>query len=102
MPHNISRRKALAAGIVGSGLLSKKAVAQKTSDASHPPFLSPWSPPAGLKRDLTPGKISVRLASWSNKTTLDYKRDGAISITGMVKRVRDGHGKSISNQCFLT
>ena len=65
-------------------------------DTSHPPFLSPWSPPAGLKRDLTPGKTAVRLASWSKQTTIDYKRDGSISITGMVKRVRDA-GYTASN-----
>ncbi len=55
----------------------------------HPPFLTPWSPDPDRPRDLTPGSTAIRLASWSSTTTLDYRRDGDLSITEMVKRVRD-------------
>jgi sugar phosphate isomerase/epimerase len=93
MSKYMTRRRALSSGAIAAGVLMKTA-GIKTSEAreeasSHPPFLSPWSPPADLKRDLTPGPTAIRLASWSGTTTLDYKRDGAISITGMVKRIRD-------------
>lgn len=93
MPKRITRRKALASGTSAAGILVGAACSkqeQKISpepEASHPPFLTPWSPPADIKRDLTPGTTSIRLASWSSKTTLDYPKD--MSITEMVKRIRD-------------
>ena len=94
MSEHITRRKVLKAGAVSTGFFLGKtgsAPAQVTPERtqSHPPFLTPWSPPAELKRDLTPGSTAFRLASWSSKTTLDYTRDGTISITEMVKRIRD-------------
>ena len=56
-----------------------KTRAEKAIKASHPPFLSPWSPPADLKRDLTPGTTPIRLAARTRKTDLNYPE--GISIT---------------------
>ncbi|MCE5248902.1 sugar phosphate isomerase/epimerase [bacterium] len=89
---DMTRRTALGAGAASAGVLiaaANSALAQKKTaqEGSNPPFLTPWSPPAGLKRTLTPGKTPIRLASWSSTTTLDYPKD--ISITDMVKRIRD-------------
>ncbi|MBN1292787.1 MAG: sugar phosphate isomerase/epimerase [Candidatus Latescibacteria bacterium] len=92
MAKKISRREALSTGTV-AGMLSLTHGAGSESQMSEkftpPPFLTPWSPPPNHKRDLTPGKTPIRLASWSSTTTLDYNRDGGISITDMVKRIRD-------------
>ena len=94
MPYSLSRRKMLLSGAVSAGMLAGSACSGPRPDmqqetSSHPPFLTPWSPPDGLQRDLTPGNTAIRLASWSRTTTLDYKRDSGISITGMVKRIRE-------------
>ena len=94
MPNYISRRKALAAGAASTGMLLGASCAQKEQEGmetplqtSHPPFLTPWSPPADLKRDLTPGSTPIRLASWSSLTSLNYPKN--LSITETVKRIRD-------------
>ena len=91
MPNHISRRKAISAGTAAAALLlgtgCSKPEKEITVKASSPPFLTPWSPPSDLESDLTPGSTSIRLAAWSNKTTLDYPKD--ISITEMVKRILD-------------
>lgn len=92
----ISRRKALATG--AAGILMVNACSQKEQQnaaevsqklPTRPPFLSPWSPPPDLKRDLTPGQTQIRLASWSSPTTLRYRRDSDESITDIIKRVRE-------------
>ncbi len=100
MIKNVSRRKAIRTGMI-SGIAAVSArhahsavVPKATKD--HPPFLTPWSPPSDIKRDRTPGATPIRLASWSKNTTLDYRRDGGISITDMVKRVRD-YGYTAAN-----
>ena len=99
MSKQITRREALYS-TASTGIVLGTACAvprqEVSSPPDHPPFLSPWSPPADLKRDLSPGTTTIRLASWSSKTTLDYRRDGNISITEMVKRVRD-QGYTSSN-----
>ena len=95
MPKHITRRKALATGASSAGILlgtscSKPEQAEKKtmSQASHPPFLTPWSPLPDLKRDIIPGKTPIRLGAWARgRTTLDYPED--VSITEMVKRIRD-------------
>ena len=94
MTQKILRRTILAAGAASAGMLAGSACSELQPDrqqdtSSHLPFLTPWSPPAGLQRDLTPGTTAIRLASWSRTTTLDYNRDSGISITGMVKRIRE-------------
>ena len=87
----ISRRNALKTGTLSSGILLGTAgslPAQKEeSKASIPPFLSPWSPPPDIERDLTPGSTPVRLAARTPETDLNYPGD--ISITEVVKRIRD-------------
>lgn len=94
MSQHMTRRKALTTGTVSAGIItgithSASALVTPERLPCYPPFLTPWSPPSNYERDLTPGKTPIRLASWSKKTTLDYKRDGNISITEMVKRIRD-------------
>ncbi|MFC1692331.1 sugar phosphate isomerase/epimerase family protein [Candidatus Latescibacterota bacterium] len=93
MSINISRRRVLTAGTASPGLLYGAVNAQAEQETkeslSHPPFLSPWSPPPDLKRDLTPGSTPIRLAAWARgKTTLDYPPD-KMSITEMVKNIRE-------------
>jgi len=89
----ISRRGALAglttfAGtLFGRGVADAASARRNKSDAAD--FLTPWSPPGDLKRDLTPGKTSIRLASWSSETTLDYPPKKGMTITEMVKNIRD-------------
>ena len=88
MGKHLSRRQAIAAGaaVIVSG--STAAGQAGKIQSTNPPFLSPWSPPSDLKRDLKPGKTPIRLGAWAwSKTTLDYPAD--ISITEMVKRIRD-------------
>jgi sugar phosphate isomerase/epimerase len=96
MTNKLTRRRALKAGAASAGLAMGAACSQPEQESSpqvsqespHPPFLTPWSPPPNLKRDLTPGTTPIRLGAWARgSTTLDYPTD--ISITGMVKRIRD-------------
>ena len=93
MSHIMNRRKALATGATSTAMLTgiscsdTEQVADRSSGTDSLDFLTPWSPPPNLERDLTPGSTSIRLCSWSGKTTLDYPRD--ISITELVKRIRD-------------
>jgi sugar phosphate isomerase/epimerase len=87
--HPITRRRVLAAGaaFTGAALGPGGAPAAPKAGEFAPPFLTPWSPPNGLARDLKPGPTPFRLASWSSKTTLDYPN--GMSITETVKRIRD-------------
>ncbi|MFC1692334.1 sugar phosphate isomerase/epimerase family protein [Candidatus Latescibacterota bacterium] len=91
MTKNFTRRKALAAGAASAGMLIGTTYSQsqdeKPSQTTHPLFLSPWSPPADLERNLTPGMTPIRLAARTSETDLNYPED--ISITEMVKRIRD-------------
>ena len=91
MSGTMTRRKVLTAGAASTGLMlaANRAPAAPgiLPETSVAPFLSPWSPPGDLKRDLTPGTTPIRLASWSSTTIMNYRND--MSITDMVKRVRD-------------
>ncbi|HUT63995.1 MAG TPA: hypothetical protein VMZ04_08560, partial [Anaerolineae bacterium] len=97
MSLHITRRRALTSGAATAGVLFGTACSKTEQNStretpqvsSHPPFLSPWSPPPDLKRDLTPGSTPIRLASWGSKTTLIYKRGGNESITDIIKRIHD-------------
>lgn len=107
MKKHINRRNALSAGTAAAGLLigttCSKPEQIKPPKVNHPPFLTPWSPPADLKRDLTPGTTPIRLAARTrtNKTDLIYSKD--ISITEMVKSVRDmGYTASFSKNGYST
>lgn len=102
----MTRRGALAAGVGAAAFAascSAPAPAPKTSrsyvgDDSHcPPFLTPWSPPPGRQRTIEPGTTPIRLGAWSSSTTLNYPKD--ISITDMVKRIRDA-GYTTANASY--
>jgi len=104
MAGHISRRKALARGAALTGAtLSAGGCETRTQsksvrdDAHCPPFLTPWSPPPDLNRDLTPGPSPIRLGAWSSTTTLNYPQD--MSITDLVKRVRDS-GYTTANASY--
>ncbi|MFC1650797.1 sugar phosphate isomerase/epimerase family protein [Candidatus Latescibacterota bacterium] len=88
----MTRRRVLSVGasaaVLFTGQSCSTPVNKPSNQSSHPSFLSPWSPPPDLERDLTPGTTQIRLASWSNTTTLDYPGDN-MSITELVKRIRD-------------
>ncbi|MHB9029588.1 MAG: sugar phosphate isomerase/epimerase family protein [Candidatus Latescibacterota bacterium] len=90
MSSNLTRRRVLTAGSIAAGAAFApeipKTAAQAKRDSALP-FLTPWSPPEGLKRTLQPGKTPIRLASWAGKTTLDYPN--GMSIADTVKRIRD-------------
>ncbi len=97
MQNHISRRKALTAGAAGAGVIFgtscsgdihvNKPSQNQSTKSSHPPFLTPWSPPPNLERDLTPGSTPVRLAARTPETDLNYPEN--ISITEAVKRIRN-------------
>ena len=91
MQKYLTRREALTAGTVSAGMtigfFNSEAEQKVESKESYPPFLSPWSPPADLKRDLSPGITPIRLASWSTQAWLNYSKDR--SITDMVKKISD-------------
>ncbi|MBT4485735.1 MAG: sugar phosphate isomerase/epimerase [Candidatus Latescibacteria bacterium] len=88
MPEKLTRRKALAVGAASAGTLigtSYSISAQDKSKKSPLPFLTPWSPPVDLERELTPGTTPVRLAC--SAYPMHYSDN--INITETVKRVRD-------------
>ena len=89
MNTSMTRRNALKTGAVTAGAIAG-AVRSGTAEAaskspSHPSFLSPWSPPEDLKRDLTSGTTPIRLACSAYRLTYTEGAD----IAGMVKHVRD-------------
>ena len=91
MKKHMPRRTAIALGLISAGSLIPTAHSKKSQElptkASNPPFLTPWSPPSDLERDLKPGTTPVRLAARTKKTDLNYPKD--MSITETVKRIRD-------------
>ncbi len=84
----VTRRRALAAGVLVPAALgvpsNASAAGLKLSDAID----MKWSRIAGLKKDLRPGPTPIRLASWSSTTTFDSRRPGE-SMAEMVKRIRE-------------
>lgn len=62
----ISRRKALATGALSTGFLAGSPVpnanAAELTEVWGEDFLTPWSPPPNLKRDITPGPTPIRLS----------------------------------------
>jgi sugar phosphate isomerase/epimerase len=81
-----TRRQAIITGTAAMGVFSR------TSRAAGLTFAEAvdvsWSRTPGLKKDLTPGKTPVRLASWASTTTFDSRKPGE-SMADMVKRIRD-------------
>jgi sugar phosphate isomerase/epimerase len=84
MARKISRRQVLAAGALTTGLASSSSLhsspaPQKPQAAGLPDvwgqdFLYQWSPPANVKRNLTPGSSHIRLSSprITNREGTDY------------------------------
>ena len=66
MKNQISRRRALAAGAAATGLMMGTAPvrpeAGELAEVWGEDFLTPWSPPEKVKRDLTPGPSHIRLS----------------------------------------
>lgn len=93
MSQIMTRRRALRVGTAAAGLAAAGCakggapVPEQASDAGQQDFLSPWSPPATLARDLTPGPTPIRLAAWMRSAMFMYPKEGG--IRAMVKRVRD-------------
>src|SRR5262245_36604576 len=91
MANKISRRHLLAgaaAGLAAGSLTTTAQAPQRTKEAKLPDvwgqdFMYQWSPPADVKRDLTPGNSPIRLShiSMTNAEGTDY---GAL-----IKRMRD-------------
>ena len=80
MSVKISRRKTLAAGAASTGLLfglpGSKADAGELAPVWGEDFLTPWSPPENVKRDITPGPTPIRLScsAYSIRNTARRRR----------------------------
>ncbi len=89
MSKYITRRKAIMAGTASAGMLIRNAngasVRESPALESHPPFLTPWSPPSNLKRDLTPGKTTIRLGGHLNPG----KDPNPDDIAKEIKKIKD-------------
>ena len=87
MAKHINRRRALATGVTSLGLAATlggaDAQAGPLPDVWGQDFLKQWSPPANLKRDLTPGKSHIRLSN----PRLSYQED--TDFGAAVKSIRD-------------
>jgi sugar phosphate isomerase/epimerase len=98
MATRLKRRAFLSIGAITAGTaMTPHSNIAWGRERSSAPFLSSWSPPADLKRDLTPGPTPVRLACMSTATMLNYSP--GIDITGMVKRIRDAGYTSANTGC---
>ena len=89
MLSHITRRKALVTGTATAGILlgstHSKSVAATLPDTWGKEFISPWSPPEEVKRDLTPGKTPVRLSC--SAYCLHYSK--GMDIAKRVKEIRN-------------
>ncbi len=89
MKNTISRRKVLASGALATAGLAG-AVTPPAAEAYSLPstwgedFLTPWSPPEHVPRDLTPGQTSVRLSCAAYR----LNREEGIPVEEKVKRIR--------------
>ncbi|MBA7582869.1 hypothetical protein ES708_24807 [subsurface metagenome] len=88
MKKRISRRQALATGAVSTGAFfgsSTVSQAREVPKTWGQDFLTPWTPPENVKRDLTPGPTPIRLSC--NAHTLNYEK--GMNIPERVKSIRD-------------
>lgn len=90
MSLELTRRSAIKTGIAAAGLMSGavytgKADAAGLADTWGKDFLTPWSPPENVKRDLTPGKTPIRLSCSSH--SLHYMK--GMDFEAAVKKVRE-------------
>jgi sugar phosphate isomerase/epimerase len=88
----MTRRQVLGTSIASAGMLLSSTSFQKESNKLKTEgttkienFLTPWSPPEELKRDLTPGQSPIRLSCSSY--TLYYTK--GMDILGCVKKIRE-------------
>ena len=95
MSKNITRRSAIAAGAASTGLLfgqsSTPVQAEPLPDVWGADFLTQWSPPANVKRDLTPGPTPIRLscAAYGISITPRRGQTEVLPLPEQVKAVRD-------------
>ena len=106
MAVSLTRRDMLAKGALAAGITATASCGgtePRSSDVSRqeetPGWIAPWSPPAGLRKNLSPGIMPIRLASWSRETTLDWKRGQGAGITERVRKVRDA-GYTATNASY--
>ncbi len=89
MPEHMTRRKALATGAATTGIMlgsnASKSEAYSLPKTWGEDFLTPWSPPENVKRDLTPGKTPIRLSC--NAYGLRYSKD--LDIAARLKSIQD-------------
>ena len=105
MHTNISRRRALAAGIIGNASLAFAGCGSSMTESASPEGTGQtarWNPgpDPDLKRDLIPGDTPVRLACKSNNTNLLYPENE--SIHEIVQRIRDNGYTSTSFSSSFT
>jgi len=89
MTNTISRRQALSAGAVTAGALWSMDVtparAYELEKTWGGEFLTPWSPPTTVKKDLTPGSTPIRLSCTAHG--LHYEK--GMDIGARVRAIRD-------------
>ena len=85
----MTRRKALATGTAAAGILlgsaSSKLQAKTLTKTWGEEFLTPWSPPENLKRDINPGNTPIRLSCTSYG--LHYSKN--MDLTEQLKKIRN-------------
>ena len=83
----VNRRTALAAGVASAGAFvgSHTPKAQVLQSVWGADFLTQWSPPEYLKRDLTPGNTPIRLSCTAYR--ISYEKN--TPIEDRVKNIRD-------------
>ncbi|MFC1650187.1 sugar phosphate isomerase/epimerase family protein [Candidatus Latescibacterota bacterium] len=107
MSKHISRRRALAAGAVSTGLAlgatARPANAQVLPDVWGEDFMMQWTPPKDVKRDLKPGPTPIRLSCGMYELSLPESLGGRPrrrrnqeantnepkSMGEVIKRIRD-------------
>ena len=94
MTENIPRRTAMMAGASAAALLfgsnATPAHAGELAETWGEDFLTPWSPPANIKRDLTPGPTPIRLSCGGYTLTNTAPRNGTmVPFPEQVKAIRD-------------
>ncbi|MFC1485776.1 sugar phosphate isomerase/epimerase family protein [Candidatus Latescibacterota bacterium] len=95
MTQNLSRRKAIAAGAGTAGLLfgspATPTFASELPDVWGEDFLTQWSPPANVVRDLTPGPTPIRLSCGGYTLRNTPRREGVamVPLPEQIKTVRN-------------
>ena len=91
MPLSFSRRTVLRSGIctavaAAGGCADSSGPREASREEESSPFLTPWSPPSDVIRDVTAGPTPIRLASWSPEARLEFAPDRDIAaLVGTVR-----------------